>query len=164
MTVKKEIATNRSERRARPAPEPGRDEQAKIDAIKAAAAKIELLGAPELTLAEAVIFKGETGYEPLDYIAAQNSSTVKDFDGHVIEVEVSVEEANPDNDPDFDPSLPRMRRPMMAQPPTAVVRVLHMLWHRRHGKPEYTLAEADESMTMGDLLGEVAQDDPTNGD
>ncbi len=54
-------ASNRRARRAKPEPEPSRDEQARIDAIKAAAERIELLGAPELTLAEAVICKAEMG-------------------------------------------------------------------------------------------------------
>lgn len=149
--------TNRRARRAKPEPEPNRDEQARMAAIKAAAERIELLGAPELTLAEATIFKAETGYEPLDYIAAQNASSAKDFDGNPIMIEVPA-------DPD-DPESKATERALMAQPPTAVVRVLHMLWHRRHGSPEYTLAEADESMKMGDLLGEVeAADAPTPGD
>lgn len=151
------VTTNRRTRRAKPEPVPNRDEQARLDAIKAAAERIELLGAPELTLSEAVIFKAETGFEPLDYIAAQNASVVRDFDGEPILIEVPPD---PD-DPDAEPKM----APMMAQPPTAVVRVLHMLWHRRHGKPEYTLAEAGESMKVGDLLGEVAESDPpTEGD
>ncbi len=67
-------------------------------------------------------------------------------------------------DPD-DPESKATTRAMMAQPPTSVVRVLHMLWHRRHGKPGYTLAEADESMTIGDLFGEADTDEaPTPGD